>query len=83
MRLAFPDEPVGPSRAIGAIIGLAGVAVIIGPKALAGVSDQLNGAGITLVAAASYAAGAVATRKNGMWREARYLWRSCHLMKIW
>ncbi len=61
-RAFLPDEPLTPGRVGGALIGLAGVAAVIGPGAIAGFSDQLAGVFMTLLAAASYAAGAVYTR---------------------
>ncbi|WP_240035707.1 DMT family transporter [Hwanghaeella grinnelliae] len=61
-RIAFPDQVLSTDRIAGAVIGLAGVAAVIGPQALKGLSGQLLGAGLTLAAAASYAAGGVFTR---------------------
>ena len=61
-RAFLPDAPLSAGRIAGALIGLAGVALAIGPGALAGLTSQLAGVGMTLAAAASYAAGAVYTR---------------------
>ena len=61
-RVFLPDQDLTPGRIIGALVGLGGVAVVMGPQALLGLGDQLTGAGVTLVAAASYAAGGIVAR---------------------
>jgi len=66
-RAFLPDEPLTPERVAGALIGLGGVGAVIGRPALAGLTDQLVGAGATLIAAASYAAGAVYARAQIQW----------------
>ncbi|WP_371171312.1 DMT family transporter [Aliiroseovarius sp. 2305UL8-7] len=58
----LPNERLTAVRLAGALIGVAGVVVVLGPAALAGLTNQITGAGLTLVAAASYAAGAIYTR---------------------
>lgn len=63
-RVFLPDEPLKSARLTGALIGLLGVAVVIGPGALAGLSNQMAGVVMTLLAAASYAAGAVYSRSQ-------------------
>jgi len=49
-------------RLVGASIGLGGVILVLGPHALAGIGDQLVGAGVTLAAALSYVLGALYAR---------------------
>ena len=56
--LIAKDETVTPGRLMGALVGLGGVALVVGPQAFAGVAGQLLGAGVTVLAAASYAIGA-------------------------
>ena len=63
-RAFLPGEFLSAGRITGALIGLAGVALAIGPGALAGLSSQLAGVAMTLTAAASYAAGAVYTKSR-------------------
>ena len=58
------EETFTAVRFLGALIGLAGVALIIGPEALAGIGTQLFGAAITLVAALSYATGNIYARRQ-------------------
>ncbi|HHL21334.1 MAG TPA: DMT family transporter [Aliiroseovarius sp.] len=64
-RAFLPDAPLSAGRIAGALTGLAGVALAIGPGALAGLPGQITGVAMTLAAAASYAAGAVYTRSLG------------------
>jgi drug/metabolite transporter (DMT)-like permease len=54
----IPDERLTADKALGALIGLGGVILVIGPEALAGLGDQLLGQAATLVAALSYTLGA-------------------------
>lgn len=63
----LPDESLTPERVAGALIGLGGVVAVIGTPLLAGLTDQLAGACATLIAAASYAAGAVYARRQIRW----------------
>lgn len=58
------DERYSAGRILGALVGLAGVVLVIGPKALAGVETQVFGAAITLLAAFSYALGAIYSRRR-------------------
>jgi len=56
------EETFTVMRLFGATIGLTGVALIIGPEALARIDSQLFGASITLAAAFSYATGNIYAR---------------------
>jgi len=56
------DERFSSGRILGALIGFAGVVLVIGPKALGGLDGQLLGAGVTLGAALAYALGAIYAR---------------------
>ncbi len=56
------EERFTGAQIIGACVGLAGVVLVIGPKALAGVGDQLFGVLITLLAALSYTLGSIYSR---------------------
>ncbi len=58
------DETVTSARLFGALVGVGGVAVVIGPQAFAGLEGKLLGAGVTLLAALSYALGATYTRRR-------------------
>jgi drug/metabolite transporter (DMT)-like permease len=58
------EERVTAGRAVGAFIGFGGVVLVIGPQALAGIDQQLLGAGVTLAAAISYAMGAIYARTH-------------------
>ncbi|HUT51619.1 MAG TPA: EamA family transporter [Alphaproteobacteria bacterium] len=60
--LFLRDERVTAARVAGAVIGFGGVVLVIGPEALAGIDQQILGAGVTLAAAFSYAAGAIYAR---------------------
>ncbi len=65
--LWLKDEPVTRPRLLGAVLGLAGVAVLIGPSALAGFNASLIAQLAVLGAALSYAfAGVYARRFPGM-----------------
>lgn len=57
------DEPVTRSRLLGAILGLIGVAVLIGPSALAGLDANLLAQFAVLGAALSYAFAGVYARR--------------------
>ena len=57
------DEPVTRPRLFGAVLGLIGVAVLIGPKALAGVDVNLLAQVAVLGAALSYAFAGVYARR--------------------
>jgi len=57
------DEPVTRPRLLGAILGLIGVAVLIGPKALAGLDVNLLAQVAVLGAALSYAFAGVYARR--------------------
>ncbi len=59
------EETFTAMRLLGALVGLTGVALIIGPEALAGIDTQMFGAAITLVAAFSYATGNIYARTQG------------------
>ena len=56
------EERFTGSQIVGAGIGFAGVVLVIGPKALAGVGDQFFGVLITLLAALSYTLGSIYSR---------------------
>ncbi|MHA1536296.1 MAG: DMT family transporter [Alphaproteobacteria bacterium] len=56
------EERPSLARLIGALVGLAGVVLVIGPKALAGLEGQILGAGVTLGAAFSYTLGTIYAR---------------------
>ena len=56
------EERLSLARLIGALVGLAGVVLVIGPKALAGIEGQMLGAGVTLGAAFSYTLGTIYAR---------------------
>ena len=57
------DEPVTPSKVLGAALGLIGVIVLIGPSALAGLSANLLAQLAVLGAALSYAFAGVYARR--------------------
>ncbi|MCZ6858859.1 MAG: DMT family transporter [Alphaproteobacteria bacterium] len=56
------EERLSLARLTGALVGLAGVVLVIGPKALAGIESQMLGAGVTLGAAFSYTLGTIYAR---------------------
>lgn len=56
-------EPATPNKIAGILIGIAGVAVLVGPDVSKGLIDNLWGQAAVLVAAASYALGAVYARR--------------------
>lgn len=53
------DERLSVDKVLGALIGLGGVVLVIGPEALQGLGEQVFGQAITLVAALSYALGGI------------------------
>lgn len=53
-------------KAAGALAGLAGVVLILGPSSFAGTWVELQGAALTLFAAASYALGGIVTRRHAV-----------------
>ena len=57
------DEGFSLSRSIGAIVGLGGVVLVMGPVALAGVGDYLLGALVTLAAPLGYALTGIFIRR--------------------
>jgi len=57
------DERFTATRFLGAMVGLAGVVLVIGPKALAGLGGHLLGEAATLFAAFSYAIGGILARR--------------------
>ncbi len=57
------DEPVTRSRLLGAVLGLAGVVILIGPSALAGLDASLLAQLAVLGAALSYALAGVYARR--------------------
>ncbi len=62
---AFLDEEhLTANRLLGVAVGFAGVALTIGPHALTGLGTQLLGAGVTIIAALSYATGNIYARKQ-------------------
>lgn len=62
--LAFADERLTPARVAALALGLAGVAVIVGPSALAGFDAASAGQLAVLAAALSYALAAVWARRQ-------------------
>ncbi len=61
--LLTTDERLTPNRVAGVVLGLAGVVVLIGPEALAGLGLQGLGQAAVLVAAASYALAGIYGRR--------------------
>jgi len=59
---AIPDEPLTPGKLLGIILGLAGVLVLIGPAALAGIGGHVAGELAILAATFCYACSAVVAR---------------------
>ena len=57
------DEKLDPRRLVGALVGLAGVAAMIGPELLGGFADHLVAELAALLAALSYAAAIVFARR--------------------
>lgn len=57
------EEPMTPARVAGVVVGLAGLVVLIGPAALAGLGDQVFGQALIVGAALSYALAAIAGRR--------------------
>jgi drug/metabolite transporter (DMT)-like permease len=58
------DERLTGRRIAGAMIGLAGVVLVIGPAVLANAGEQIEGVLITLAAVGSYAAGTIYARRQ-------------------
>lgn len=63
--LVLKEEQLTPSRITGVLTGFAGVILAIGPDALSGLGTQLLGAGVTILAALSYASGTIFARTLG------------------
>lgn len=57
------EEKITPGRVGGLLLGIAGLAVLVGPSALAGLGDDLLGQAMMLAAALSYAVAAVFGRR--------------------
>lgn len=57
------DEKLTPGRLLGVLLGLAGVAVMLGPDLLAGLGDNLLAQGACLLATLSYACAGVYGRR--------------------
>lgn len=60
--LTTPDDRITPARAAGLVLGIAGVAVMIGPGVLVGFGSHIAGELACLLAAFLYAAGAIYAR---------------------
>lgn len=58
-----PDERLTPGKLVGVAFGLAGVAVLVGPSALAGVGAGVPGQSAVLAAALSYAVAGIYGRR--------------------
>ncbi len=58
-----PDEPVTPGKLIGVALGMAGVAVLIGPGALSGAHSELLGEIAVTSAALCYAVNGLVARR--------------------
>lgn len=56
------EERLTWARLTGALVGLAGVVLVIGPQALAGIENQMLGVGVTLGATLSYTLGTIYAR---------------------
>ncbi|WFE90967.1 EamA family transporter [Roseibium porphyridii] len=61
----LPEEHLTKSRLFGVALGFAGVVLAIGPSAFSHLDTQLAGAGVTVLAALSYATGNIFARANG------------------
>lgn len=61
--LTTRDDRITPARAVGLLLGLAGVAVMIGPGVLAGLGGHIGGELACLLAAFLYAVGAIYARR--------------------
>jgi drug/metabolite transporter (DMT)-like permease len=57
------EERMTPARVLGVIVGVAGLVVLVGPAALAGLGDALLGQALIVAAALSYALAAIAGRR--------------------
>jgi drug/metabolite transporter (DMT)-like permease len=67
----FADERLTGRRAAGVLVGFAGMAILIGPAALAGADGSLEGTLAMVATAASYAAGTLYVRSIPDARPAR------------
>ena len=63
--LVLREEQLTPSRITGVLTGFAGVIFAIGPGALSNLGTQFLGAGVTVLAALSYASGTIFARSLG------------------
>lgn len=61
--LTTRDDRITPARTVGLLLGLAGVAVMIGPAALGGIGGHIAGEIACLLAAFLYAVGAIYARR--------------------
>lgn len=59
----FTDDRINASKVVGVLMGFAGVIVLIGPEALAGLSDQFWGQLMIVGATMSFAVALVLTRR--------------------
>jgi len=57
--VATSDEKVTPAKLIGILLGIAGVAAMVGPEAVTGLSGNLVAAGAMLLASLSYGLAAI------------------------
>jgi drug/metabolite transporter (DMT)-like permease len=57
--VATADEKVTPSKLVGILLGIAGVAAMVGPEALSGLTENLLPAGAMLVASFFYGVSAI------------------------
>jgi drug/metabolite transporter (DMT)-like permease len=57
------EERMTPARILGVVAGIAGLVILIGPAALAGLGDQVLGQALIVAAALSYAFAAIAGRR--------------------
>lgn len=63
--IATRDEKITPAKLVGILLGLAGVAAMAGPQAVAGLTGHLLAVGAMLLAACGYGASAVYGRRFG------------------
>ncbi|MEO1265376.1 MAG: DMT family transporter [Pseudomonadota bacterium] len=63
LRLFVADEPLTAAKLGGILLGIAGVAILMGPDALQGLDAQLAGMALMLVATGSYGLSAVWGRR--------------------
>lgn len=57
------DERMTPARVLGVVIGIAGLVILVGPAALAGLGHQVLGQALIVAAALSYSLAAIAGRR--------------------